>query len=75
MSAQRVELHALLLAFSLLTNQAFNLYTDSSYPHQALHTVETALIAHTADEELFHLLLQLQGVIHRGSAPCFVGHP
>jgi hypothetical protein len=63
-STQHVELYAILLAFSLLSNQAFNLYTDSSYPYHVLHTIETALISHTADEELFHLFLQLQGLIH-----------
>jgi hypothetical protein len=74
MSAQWVELHAVLLAFALLTNQAFNLYTDSSYLYQVLHTIETALISHTTDEELVHLFLQLQGLIHWRSDPCFVGH-
>jgi hypothetical protein len=63
-STQRVELHAILLGISLLTNQAFNLYTDSFYLYQVLHTIKTALISHTVDEELFHLLLQLQGLIH-----------
>jgi multisubunit Na+/H+ antiporter MnhF subunit len=64
MSTQQVELHVILLIFSLLTNQAFNLYTDSSYLYQVLHTIKTVLTSHTADEELFHLFLQLWGLIH-----------
>jgi hypothetical protein len=73
-SAQRVELHAILLAFEILSNYAFNLFTDSQYLYQVLCTIETALISQTADKELFHLFLQLQAFIHHRSAPCFVGH-
>jgi hypothetical protein len=74
MSAQRVELHAILLAFEMLSNGVFNLFTDSQYLFQVLCTIETALTSHTAGEELFHLFLQLQAFIHHHSAPYFVGH-
>jgi hypothetical protein len=74
MSAQRVELHAILPAFEILSKDAFNLFTDSQYLYQVLCTTETALISHTADKELFHLFLQLRAFTHHCSAPCFVGH-
>jgi hypothetical protein len=63
-----------LFAFEILSNDAFSLFTDSQYLYQVLCTIETALISHTADEELFHLFLWLQAFIHHCSAPCFVGH-
>jgi hypothetical protein len=50
------------------------IFSDSQYLYQVLCTIQTALISHTADEELFHLFLQLQSFIHHCSAPCFVGH-
>ena len=73
-SAQRVELHAISLAFQIFSHCSFNLYTDSHYLVTILHNIETAIIGNTVDSQLFQTFFQLQKIIRQHDFPVAILH-
>ena len=72
-SAQKAEIMAILFVFSTLTEQSFNLYTDSQYVVKLFPHIETATIA-INKTTISRYLLELQNLIHERRDPFYIGH-
>lgn len=72
-SAQLVELAAILRAFELLPNVAFNLYTDSAYIAHSVPLLETIPYIKSTSNTV-PLFRKLQRLITGRSQPFFIGH-
>lgn len=73
-SARHTELAALICALELHPYLALNIFSDSCYLYTVSSTIETAVIGHTSNEELFHLFCQLQKLIQARPKPSYIGH-
>lgn len=73
-SARHTELAALIWALELHPYLALNIFSDSCYLYTVSSTIETAVIGHTSNEELFHLFCQLQKLVQARPKPSYIGH-
>nr|XP_027787622.1 uncharacterized protein Ervk-19 [Marmota flaviventris] len=72
-SAQRAEIIAVIMAFTHLKDQMFNLYTDSQYIVEIFPHIETASLPQHKTT-IFHHLNSLQKFISDRQHPYFIGH-
>lgn len=73
LSAQLVELYAILQVFTVLAHQPFNLYTDSAYIAQSVPLLETVPFIKSSTNAT-PLFSKLQQLILNRQHPFFIGH-
>nr|UVF62130.1 MAG: pol protein [Bat faecal associated retrovirus 1] len=73
-SAQRTELAAVIAAFTHLSSDGFNLYSDSRYVVTVVSRLETAVLHPQDRSDVITLFLDLQTLIRARDKPFFVGH-